>query len=87
MAHLEYSPITHEAGLVIDRDEAKLLIPFLKRCLKKEKKLEMKYQDIQDSGEATERQQTTLMKHQQVVIQLECIIEQAGQLAKVHKTA
>ena len=82
MAHLEYSNVSHEACLMINKDEAKILLPFIKRCLNAEKKQEDKYQDIHDSGEATDRQETMLMKQQNKVCTLDSIIRQIELLMK-----
>ena len=82
MAHLEYSNITHEACLVQSKDETKLLLPFIKRCLKKEKKLEEKYRDIHESGEASEREENCWIKHQCSVEVLESLIHESETLLK-----
>ena len=63
MAEIEYSPAIHETALVLRKSEAEMIYPILYRELKKQKRYVETYQDIQDSGEATELQQTLLMKH------------------------
>ena len=82
MAHLEYSNVSHESVLVLSKDEVKRMLPFFKRCLKAERKLLERYQDIHESGEATERQENKLMKHEDNVLIMESVIQQAEQLIK-----
>ena len=82
MAHLEYSNVSHESVLVLSKDEVKRMLPFFKRCLKTERKLLERYQDIHESGEATERQENKLMKHEDNVLIMESVIQQAEQLIK-----
>ena len=65
MAHLEYSTVLKETGLVLDKSEAKVLCPILLRARSKEFAHIDRLQDILDSGDATERQQTQLMKHEE----------------------
>ena len=77
MAHLEYSNVSHESVLVLSKDEVKRMLPFFKRCLKKERKFVERYQDIHESGEATERQENQLLKHQDNASTMESIIHQA----------
>ena len=65
MAHLEYSTVLKETGLVLDKSEAEVLIPILLRARSKESAHVERLQDILDSGDATERQQTQLMRHEE----------------------
>ena len=65
MAHLEFSSVIRESGLVLTKDEAKILLPILKRAVKIERGHVEHYQDILDGGDATDRQQDLLMKHEE----------------------
>ena len=82
MAHLEYSNVSNEAVLVLGKDEVKRMLPLFKRFLKAEKKLEEKYQDIHEGGDATERQENKLVKHQENVSSIESIIKESERLIK-----
>ena len=72
-----------EYTLCLTVDECKLLLPVMKTALKWQQKLYDKYRDIQDSGEATTRQQTALMGAETGVAHLEDAVEKAQELIKL----
>ena len=77
MAHIEYSNIIHGAFLALSKDEAKMIIPLLRRRLVAEQRMVEKFQDILESGDASERQQTLLMQHEERVEMILGIIDGA----------
>ena len=64
MSHFEHSTKLGYAGLVLNNYDVELLLPIVRRALRKEQKAVDHFTDIMDGGEATEYQQTCLMKHQ-----------------------
>ena len=83
MAHLEFSPVLHDTGLVLGKTESKIILPLLKRAQKRESKHIDRLLDIQESGEATERQQTQLVKHQEKFDKLTTVILSAEKFVKI----
>ena len=83
MAHLEFSPVIHDTGLVLTKEEAKVLIRLLFFGRSRESRHIRRLQDIQDSGEATEKQQTQLMKHQEKERIIQTILVQAGKFVEI----
>lgn len=81
MAHLEISTVLREAGLVLSKEEAKILLPAIKHALNVEDAHIGRYQDILEGGEATDRQQTLLVKHQEKRETLRTIYMEATHLA------
>ena len=87
MAYLDHTrpyygkPLEYTLCLTVD--ECKKLMPVMKTALKRQQKLYDKYRDIQDGGEATTRQQTTLVDAETGVNHLEDAIEKAQELIKL----
>ena len=82
MAHLEFSSVIRESGLVLTKDEAKILLPILKRAVKIERGHVEHYQDILEGGDATDRQQDLLMKHEEKEEKLSQVLDYAQRLVK-----
>ena len=82
MAHLEFSSVIRESGLVLTKDEAKILLPILKRAVKIERGHVEHYQDILDGGDATDRQQDLLMKHEEKEEKFSQVLDYAQRLVK-----
>jgi len=74
-AKYQVSTKAYSYELVMDALTAAAMLPALKRELKREAKLYEKYKDIHDSGEADEKQQTMMMKHENAMRTLGRIIE------------
>ncbi len=69
--------------LCLTDSECLLLLPVMRAALKKQRKKYEKFKDIQDSGEATLRQQTELSKAEDSVSVLESVLEKAGELIRM----
>ncbi len=82
MANIEYSPSQHCTTLCLNKEETKALIPLIRRALKKALVKEDKYRDIHESGEASERQETKLMKCEDEVSMLDGLLSLAKELVK-----
>ena len=80
MAHIEYSPIAHSETLCLVNEDLKVLIPCIKSALNKARKRYEKYRDIHEIGEATERQQTQLIKAEEEEHRLKDILDKAENL-------
>lgn len=89
MAHLDYTRphmgTAYDITLCITAAECKALLPTMKAALKKQQQQYEKYKDIQESGEATTRQQTAFMLAEESVSHLKDVIEKAQQLIESHQ--
>jgi hypothetical protein len=74
MAHIEHSTKLGYAGLVLSDNDVKVLLPIVRRALRIEQNAVYRYKDILDGGDATERQQTCLMKHMDKESALQVIV-------------
>lgn len=68
--------------LCLTAEECKLLLPLFENRLKEAGKKFEKYNDIHQSGEATERQQDLLMKYEEEMNALESVVASAKELIK-----
>ncbi len=82
MAHIEYSNIAHDSCLVIPRDQAKLILPFLKRAAKHEEKLWMKYLSIHEGGWAAENDDDRMYQHEENTNVLRSLIDKIDDLCR-----
>lgn len=68
MAYLDYtrpdSSTAHKMSLCLTEEECKLLLPTVEKALKNVEKKYEKYKDIQDGGEASEKQQDKLWQYE-----------------------
>lgn len=68
MAYLDYtrpdSSSAHKMTLCLTEEECKLLLPTIEKALKTARNKYEKYKDIQDGGEATEKQQDKLCQYE-----------------------
>lgn len=69
MPYLDYtrpdSSSAHKITLCLTEKECMLLLPTVTKALKSAKKNYEKYKDIQDGGEATEKQQDKLCQYEE----------------------
>lgn len=72
-------PITQtgysEEMLALNANDLKVLQPTFERSLEYYRKMYNKYEDIRQSGEATERQLNLWTKYSEIVGKLECLIK------------
>lgn len=64
-----------ESMLAFSENEVKILRPTFERSLEYYRKMYEKYEDIRQSGEATERQLNLWTKYSEIVGKLECLIK------------
>ena len=64
-----------ESMLAFSENEVKILRPTFERSLEYYRKMYGKYEDIRQSGEATERQLNLWTKYSEIVGKLECLIK------------
>ena len=74
-AKYQVSTKSYSYELVMDALTAAAMLPALKRERQREAKLYEKYKDIHESGEADEKQQTLMMKHENALRTMDRIIE------------
>ena len=80
MAHIEYSPISHSTMLYLSREDLRDIKPCIEAALKKALKMQEKYQDIHDSGYATDLQDLKLINTEETVQRLKDILDKAKSL-------
>jgi hypothetical protein len=80
MAHIEYSPISHSTMLYLSREDLQVLKPCIEAALKKALMMQDKYQDIHDSGYATDLQEDKLINAEETVYRLKDILDKAKSL-------
>lgn len=64
-----------EEMLALNANDLKVLRPTFERSLEYYRKMYDKYEDIRQSGEATERQLNLWTKYSEIVDKLECLIK------------
>ena len=64
-----------EQMLALSETEVRILRPTIERSLEYYRKMYDKYEDIRQSGEATERQLNLWTKYSEIVGKLECLIK------------
>lgn len=64
-----------EAMFALSENEIRILRPTFKRSLEYYRKMYDKYEDIRQSGEATERQLNKWTMYSEIVGKLECLIK------------
>lgn len=64
-----------EAMLALSETDIEVLRPVFERSLSEYRKLYDKYEDIRQSGEATERQLNLWTKYSDIVGKLECLVK------------
>lgn len=64
-----------ETMLALSQTDIEVLRPVFERSLSEYRKLYDKYEDIRQSGEATERQLSLWTKYSDIVGKLECLVE------------
>jgi hypothetical protein len=78
MSYLDYTRKdaghAYETTMCITKEECKVLLPFFKNAHKKVKQKLDRYEDIHESGEATERQENLRMKYTDELGSLESIL-------------
>lgn len=62
MAHIEHSFLLGDNGLMLSKNDAKIILPIVKKALASAERNYEKYQDIVYGGDATERQQDKLVE-------------------------
>lgn len=72
----------YELTVCMTKEECKILLPFFREAHKKVKQKYNKYQDIHEGGEATERQENTLLKYTEELEHLESILLDINNLVK-----
>ena len=81
MAYLDYTRRNNQSALettlCLTNRECRLLLPVIKSALKKAKLSYEKYSDIQDSGEASVRQQNALYKAEEEMEILDSVLSVA----------
>lgn len=80
MAYLDYtrpdSSTAHKMSLCLTEEECKLLLPTVEKALKNVEKKYEKYKDIQDGGEASEKQQDKLWQYESEYECLTAVLQQ-----------
>lgn len=71
---IEHSPKIQVDIIGFDIEASKVLLSSLEKSKKEIEKKYLKYKDIQDSGEASTRQQDLLMKYDEELENIEAII-------------
>lgn len=71
IANTSYSEIL----LAINKTELEILQPVFERALEEYRRKCEKYEDIRQSGEATERQLNLWTKYSEIVGKLECLVK------------
>jgi len=68
MAYLDYTrpdnATAHKMTLCLTEEECRILLPTVEKALKNAQKKYEKYKDIQEGGEATEKQQDKLCQYE-----------------------
>lgn len=86
MSYLDYtrrSPMyAHEVTVCITKEECETLRPFFECAYKKVKQKHDKYEDIHQSGEATERQENMRTKYANELEGLESILSDIDEILK-----
>lgn len=77
MAYLDYtrpdSSTPTNLTLCLTFDECKLLLPTISKAVKNARKMYEKYKDIQEGGEATEKQQDKYIRYEEELNILEAV--------------
>lgn len=71
-----------EQTVCLTQEECKILLPFFQRTHKELQTKYEKYMDIQEGGEATERQQNLLYKYEDEMKHLESVLSSIKELLK-----
>lgn len=86
MSYIDYTRRSHnhahETTVCITKEECKTLLPFLKSARKKVKQKHDKYEDIHESGEATEKQENMRMRYIDELEGLESILSDIDEILK-----
>ena len=79
MSHIDYTKKSkehaYETTVCLTREESKALLPFFRNARKEVKKKYDKYDDIHESGEATERQENLRARYEEELESLDSILE------------
>lgn len=86
MSYIDYTRRSpnhaHETTVCITKEECKTLLPFFKNAHKKVKQKHDKYEDIHQSGEATERQGNMRTKYANELEGLESVLSAIDEILK-----
>ena len=82
MAHIEHSFLLGDNGLMLSKDDAKILFTVAKKALSSAEKMYDKYQDILDGGEATDKEQD---KYAEAEYRVRCLGEIVSQIEDLIK--
>lgn len=86
MSYIDYTRRSpnhaHETTVCITEEECKTLLPFFKNAHKNVKQKLDKYEDIHQSGEATERQENMRTKYANELEGLESILSAIDEILK-----
>lgn len=86
MSYIDYTRRSpnhaHETTVCITEEECKTLLPFFKNAYKNVKQKLDKYEDIHQSGEATERQENMRTKYANELEGLESILSAIDEILK-----
>lgn len=89
MSYIDYTRCSpnhaHETTVCITKEECKTLLPFFKNAYKKVKQKHAKYEDIHESGEATERQENLRMRYTDELEDLNSILSAIDEILKYSK--
>lgn len=65
----------HQNTLCLDKEECRVLLPFFKKALEGVVKKYNRYDDIHQSGESTEKQQTLLVEYSNQLERVSGVVE------------
>lgn len=86
MSYIDYTRRSpnhaHETTVCLTEEECKTLLPFFKNAHKKVKQKHDKYEDIHQSGEATERQENMRTKYANELEGLESVLSAIDEILK-----
>ena len=72
----------YEITVCMTKEECKILLPFFQKAYKSVKSKYEKYNDIHNGGEATEREETLLMKYSEQLERLESVLSSIDEILK-----
>lgn len=86
MSYIDYTRRSpnhaYETTVCLTEEECKTLLPFFKKAHKKVKQKHDKYEDIHQSGEATERQENMRTKYANELEGLESVLSAIDEILK-----
>lgn len=86
MSYIDYTRRSpnhaYETTVCLTEEECKTLLPFFKNAYKKVKQKHDKYEDIHQSGEATERQENMRTKYANELEGLESVLSAIDEILK-----